>query len=93
MKYKATTWKHEPLYDTRPFVATIFGGTEEEQQSVFCYVVAEDDDTCDIEIKMPLYVNPSAIRSDVQTWLWEVVDKRLGNLKFELAPQNVMIAP
>ena len=84
MKYKATTWKHEPLYDTRPFVATIFGKTEEERQDVFCYVTAEDDDTCDVEIRMELYVSPSAMRSDIQTALWEVVDKKLGNLKFSI---------
>lgn len=63
-------------------------------QTVFGYVVFEDSETADIEIKMPLYIKPSAIRSDVQEHLREYdPNLMLGNLKFELAPQNQIIYP
>lgn len=74
------------------FTADIYE-TDQIMQTVICYLGCEDDDVCDVEIKMPLYIKPSAIRSDVQEWLREVSDKRLGDLKFELAPQNSYIAP
>lgn len=75
----------------KTFTADIYE-TGEIMQSVFCYITDEDEDTCDVEIKIPLYIQPSSIRSDVQEWLREVSDKSLGNLKFSLAPQNQYIS-
>lgn len=68
--------------------------TGEIMQTVFGYVVFEDSETADVEIKMPLYIKPSSIRSDVQEHLREYdPNLMLGNLLFQLAPQDKIIAP
>lgn len=73
------------------FAATIYGASESEKQDVFVYINYITDDIADCQIKMPLFVNPSALRSDVQTWLWDYnSDLKLGDLT--LAP-NKFSAP
>lgn len=87
--------EYRPLYITalKPFVADIYESGNLEPQSVFCYPTWFDKDVCDIEIKMPLYVKPQALRDDVEAALWAEYGLSLGDLKCNLVPENVTIHP
>jgi hypothetical protein len=76
------------------FFARIFGRTEDEFQDVYGYILYEEADIADVEIKMPLFVLPSDIRTDVGEWLRDYKHcLQLGNLHFSIVPQNQLIAP
>lgn len=75
------------------FYARIYGNNEDEYQDLFVYLGCEDAEVIDCEIKIPIMINPSHIRADVQEWLREVSDKWLGDLKFETLVTKPILAP
>lgn len=73
--------------DLRPFVARIYQ-SEDIYQDAFCYIGWHDKDSADVYIKMPIYVNPEAIRDNVSDCLWSEHGLMLGSLDFKLAPKT-----
>lgn len=82
----------------KTFACDIYESGNLEPQTVFCYILDEYENTdgeptADVEIKMPLYLQPSALRNDVQVWLEDAYNLTLGYLRYSLAPTNVTIHP
>lgn len=72
----------------KTFTARIYDFSEQIYQDVICYQWWIDDDLCDVRIKMPILVNPSDIRLDVEMALEENYNLKLGALDYERAPQT-----
>lgn len=75
----------------KTFTADIYE-TDQIMQTVIAYVTDEDAEFADVTIKIPLYIQPSALRCDVETWLGYAYNLKLGYMTYELAPQNTYIA-
>lgn len=76
------------------FYARIFGRNEDDFQDVFVYIHEVEDNTAYCEIKIPLMIEPTCLRGDVETWLWEHdFGLRLGKLEYQMYPQQTYIAP
>jgi len=75
------------------FVARIFDSSEQIFQDVICYLKYIDGNHATVEIKMPLYIQPSGINDDVSVPLMEEFSYRLDEVIYTLAPTNQYIAP
>ena len=68
--------------ETRVITANIYGQNEDEVQTVFVYLTEEEPGAVSAEIKMPLFVTPSDIVTDVSCAMEEEgINDRLLNVE------------
>lgn len=87
----AVEYHIQPQRIFKTFTARIFDSSEQIFQDVIVYPLFLDGEVLDVEIKIPIYVQPSAIRDDVEAALWSEYQLTLGNLKFTMAPKEYSI--
>lgn len=88
----AVEYHIQPSRIFKTFTATIHE-TDQVFQDVVVYPLYLDGEVLDCEIKIPIYVKPCGIRDDVSAALWAEYRLTLGNLKFNLCPENIILAP
>ena len=84
-------YRNQPERIFKTFAADIYESPNLDPQTVICYPTHIDGDVVDVEIKMPILVNPSGIRDDVEAALWSEYRLNLGTLHFNLAPKEYSI--